>query len=295
MKIGILTTNIGFHSKLLIRAAKKRGHNVFPIEIASTDILLYKDKSLVRSNNTDISKLEVLLVRGMTSSSCLRVILEEIHNKNVKVIDQRIAHNYDNNTKLYTYMKLKENNLPYPKSYNSSAPQNKRLNDILNILNERLPIIAKISSSSKGKGVFLIKSEKDYKKLIHNLPERDRRTLIFQEYLKHDGDIRVIVIGGKAIGAMFRKKKKNEYRSNIALGAKGMPYKLTQNISELAIGAAKAVNMEIAGVDIMISKGKPYIIEVNRSPQFRGFLKATKIDVPEEIIKYCEKFAKWNI
>lgn len=289
MKLGILTTNIGYHSRLLIEAGKSRGHKVFPIEIPSIDMLIDNKNIRINSQNTNLLDMDVILIRGMTSSSCLRVMLEALHNKGVHIIDERIASQYDNNTKLYTYLKLSEKKLPLPKTYNLSSPQHERLSNIVDKLNNKLPIIAKISSSSKGEGVFLIKSENDYQKLMKSLKERIRRTLLFQEYLQHDGDIRIIVIGYKAIGAMYRKKKESEYRSNIALGAKGLNYELTPDIEKLAVSAARAVNMEIAGVDIMISNDKPYILEVNRSPQFQGFLKATKIDIPSEIIKYCEK------
>jgi len=88
---------------------------------------------------------------------------------------------------------------------------------------------------------------------------------------------------------MFRKKKEGEYRSNIAMGATGLKYELTKEISDLACAAARAVDIEIAGVDIMISEGALYVIEVNRAPQFQGFMSVLGIPVADEIITYCEE------
>ena len=59
--------------------------------------------------------------------------------------------------------------------------------------------------------------------------------------------------------------------------------------AEYAKKAAKITQTEFAGVDLIKSKGKYYLIEVNRAPQFKGFREYTKINPCPEIIDYLEK------
>jgi glutathione synthase/RimK-type ligase-like ATP-grasp enzyme len=42
-------------------------------------------------------------------------------------------------------------------------------------------------------------------------------------------------------------------------------------------------------VDFLLTKNQAYIIELNTVPQFYGFMEATGINVPEEIVKYLEE------
>jgi ribosomal protein S6--L-glutamate ligase len=115
---------------------------------------------------------------------------------------------------------------------------------------------------------------------------------LFQEYLPNDGDIRILVIGYKAIGAMKRIKPKDDFRANISQGAKAVKFELNKELIKLAEGAARATQTEFAGVDIIESKGKYYIIEVNRTPQFRGFKQYTKVDPSPFIVDYLEEKVK---
>jgi glutathione synthase/RimK-type ligase-like ATP-grasp enzyme len=53
------------------------------------------------------------------------------------------------------------------------------------------------------------------------------------------------------------------------------------------------LGLQIAGVDVIVDKisGKPYILEVNRSPEFEGFIEATGINVADHIISFLEQTA----
>ena len=67
---------------------------------------------------------------------------------------------------------------------------------------------------------------------------------------------------------------------------------MTEKIIKLAKKAAKLTFTEFAGVDLIESKGKFYVIEVNRAPQFKGFRKYTRIDPSSFVIDYLEQKAE---
>ena len=102
----------------------------------------------------------------------------------------------------------------------------------------------------------------------------------------------MLVIGNKAIGAMKRFVITGDFRANISQGAKAEKYKLNKELEKLAIQAAQVTDTEFAGVDFIESNGKYYIIEVNRTPQFKGFRKYTGVDASPFVIDYLENKLK---
>ncbi|MFD4482996.1 RimK family alpha-L-glutamate ligase [Streptomyces sp. NPDC058471] len=87
---------------------------------------------------------------------------------------------------------------------------------------------------------------------------------------KPDRDIRVIVIGGVPLGAVYRRS--DHWRTNVARGATTQACPLTDDISKLAAAAADAVGAEIAGVDLIEdADGRLTVLEVNHGVEFSGF------------------------
>ena len=64
---------------------------------------------------------------------------------------------------------------------------------------------------------------------------------------------------------------------------------LPEEIKQLAVKAADVCGLWVAGVDVAFRNydiNRPVIWEVNKGPQFKGFMQATGIDVPKEIVKF---------
>ena len=288
MKIAILGVHHTPEKKLIIRAARERGHecrNVF-----ASDIVFDLEKNKIfYEEDKDILNFDVFLFRGLGKYFREFVMLAEyLISKNKVVVDEKLATQQYTTSKLLTALKCRERNLPYPKSFEVfSLEQARRI-----IRKMKKPFIIKHTISSKGEKVFKLKNFKQASSLLTK--EKKFPEILIQEYLPSKGDNRVFVIGYKALGVMKRIVPKGDFRANIALGAKGIPGKLTPRLKGLAEKAAKVTQTEIAGVDIIYSKGKPYILEVNRAPQFKGFIKATGINVPDKIIDYLEKRYKRN-
>lgn len=154
----------------------------------------------------------------------------------------------------------------------------------------RFPVIVKNSYGHRGLGVHKAESREDVLRIISEDKESD--SFRIKEFIPNDGDVRVFTVGYKAIGAMRRIPAKGEFRSNISYGGRGEKFDLEEHeeVKGLAEKMSEIMRSEIAGVDIIIHKntGKPYVIEVNRGPQFRGLEKYAGVNAAEEIIKYFE-------
>ena len=149
------------------------------------------------------------------------------------------------------------------------------------------PLVMKLLSGTQGVGVMRVRDVKEAGPIIDTLSELDQM-ICLQKFLPNPGeDIRVFLVGGIVVAAMKRQAAPNEWRSNIHMGGRGIPHKPTNQESEISIRAAKAVGVEIAGVDLINVEGKPFVIEVNASPGFRGLLAATGINAATSIAEYA--------
>jgi RimK family alpha-L-glutamate ligase len=150
----------------------------------------------------------------------------------------------------------------------------------------KFPIVVKESNGGLGEQVWKAKSKNELEKII---AKKRNTNLIYQPFLKNQGDFRVLVIGGKSLGIMKRVAQKNEWRNNFALGGKIIPY-FDKKMEKFAEDACKKMNLQYAGVDVFKSGGKYLVIEVNIFARFEGFERTyPQKNVAGEIVKLLKK------
>lgn len=184
---------------------------------------------------------------------------------------KNIPHNKTNIsiTKLSDIFILSSKGISVPNTYyhNGLKVNSNDIRDIEDICN--FPCIYKKSKGSLGDGVYLIDKAKDIIQTI--MEKREFNRYIFQEYIPNDFDYRIVIANEIPISICKRTRVNDEFRNNSALGAietfhgiREIPRK-TLNI---AIEAAKALNLDWAGVDVVTDKNtrSNYILEVNRRP-----------------------------
>lgn len=104
---------------------------------------------------------------------------------------------------------------------------------------------------------------------------------------KPDRDIRVIVVGGEVLGAVYRTGE--SLRTNVALDGQVRPCEATPEITKLAVDAAAAVGADIAGVDLIEDReGRLLVLEVNHRVEFTGFQSAfaDRVNVADHIVDH---------
>lgn len=157
----------------------------------------------------------------------------------------------------------------------------------------KFPMVMKLLQGAQGIGVMLGSDRSSVESVMATLLEFDK-DLILQEFVKEasGSDVRILVVGGKVIAAMRRTAKKGEFRANVHRGGFGERItRLPKRYESMAIAAAKAVGLEIAGVDVLETSSGPVLLEVNSSPGFQELEKATSINVAEHMIKMAMKKA----
>ena len=102
--------------------------------------------------------------------------------------------------------------------------------------------------------------------------------------------MRCLVLGGRMIGCMERVASRG-WKSNVALGGKVRRVRVNGEMEELSLRAAEAVKGEFVAVDLL-SNGEIFVNEVNGVPEFKGFIKATGIDVARELASHVWEVTK---
>ncbi len=150
------------------------------------------------------------------------------------------------------------------------------------------PFIEKPEIGSKGNVKKLIKTEGQLEKT--NFSQKN----IYQNYITNDGDFRVMVVGGKALGAIKRIAAKGSHVNNISAGGtavKVVDRKELGILCNMATGVASVFKLNFCGVDIIynLDDKKYYFMEVNTVPDWKGFQAATGIDAAKELICHCKE------
>ena len=114
---------------------------------------------------------------------------------------------------------------------------------------------------------------------------------LVQEFIKESNgcDIRAFVIGNKVVASMMRKAKDGDFRSNLHRGGTAKQVEISDEEAQMAIKAAQALGLNVAGVDLLRSNRGPLVLEVNSSPGLQGIETSTGLDIANMIIEYIEK------
>lgn len=188
--------------------------------------------------------------------------------------------------KLATMQILEANNIPIPKTMLAKFPLN-----IQTVESEfSYPLIIKTVSGSYGKGVFLCENRTQLEDIadLMEVSKDPKVNVIIQEFISSSKgkDIRVIVVGGRAIGAMLRTAKEGKFKANFHAGGDAKLLELNPAVEWLSIESTRLVGLDIAGIDLLFDGDSYNVCEVNSSPGFKGFEAVTGINVPQEIFHY---------
>jgi ribosomal protein S6--L-glutamate ligase len=268
-------------SKWVAEALKKYFDEVDLLEIIELEVSLGGRKAEILYQGEPIKHYDCIyakgsfryanLLRSITSMFCERCY--------TPVMEEAFAAGHD---KLLTHIKLQKYAVPMPETRVATTAEAAKA-----ILKKMTyPVVIKMPSGTHGKGVMIAESRSSASSMIDALALL-KQPFLLQEFIDTGGtDIRAFVVGEKVVAAMRRTAVKGEARSNIHAGGKGTAAAIDKKIEKIAISAARAMGVDICGVDIMESARGPLVLEVNVSPGMQGITKATGIDVAGEVAKF---------
>lgn len=301
-KIAILASSDSGHVFDLAEAGLKQGFEVDQIPITSLESELKgkeEIKGIVKTRfkangkkslkkKVKLADYKLLLVRIIPRGSLEQIVLRMDILRRLEGLGQRVINSAfaieQTVNKYYTSSVLAAADLTVPKTFVAEDAE-----QALDFFKQEKDLIVKPLFGSLGKGMVRVKDEDSAYRIFKSW-DYNNFVLYLQEFIEHkQEDIRVFVLGDKVLGAIKRKGK--DWKTNLARGAKAESIKVSPNLERIALKASKTLNLDYAGVDIILNEkesGRPYLIEVNGIPGWKGFEEVTKINVAKELIaQFC--------
>ncbi|MCL2444984.1 RimK family alpha-L-glutamate ligase [Candidatus Saccharibacteria bacterium] len=296
MKIAILSNGNGNYStKRLVEEAEARGHTVKVIKYKNCLVTIDREDPGVVYRGKMIEGYDAVIPRiaaHMTNYGT--AIVRQLEAQGIYSLSSSIAI-VRARDKLRSAQILARAGVAIPKTVFS-----RNTTDIDTLIEEvgGVPVIIKLARGTHGNGVVLAETIKMAKSALQALylTNEDGTNVLVQEFIEESAgvDIRAFVVGSQVVASMKRQSLDDEFRSNLHKGGEGTMVKLTSDEKKMAVKAARAMGLHVAGVDMMRSKRGPLVLEVNASPGF-GIEKVTGRNVAEKMIEYVERNAKRSI
>lgn len=280
MRIALLTNVQNSIGRIAVkREAEHRGHtldvySLFNSEISDTGI-----SSLVEQ----LSKYDVVHHAGGLGVFVAGAVQRQLMERGVFCVNNFTLISSNIGNKVYQAVTFSRYGIPIPRTARSHRPKFDALAATLGT-----PFIAKDPQGTHGSRVWLVNTENDLAHL------KVGKEYVFQEFIENDGDFRVHVVGGDTTFCPYKRVPvEGEFRSNVSLGATVTSIDSKEErevICKLAISAAKALNLDYCGVDIVRSlvNGSYYVLETNSDPGFKQVEECTGESFAIPIVDYYE-------
>ena len=257
---------------LIQKACKKKGYKCIIVNTKTTIITdKDEDKNTLTVYNYDgeggkhtfIGKDTVCITRGgaLQDEGGLSLI-SAFQNSQAFMLNTRSAMLTCDN-KLTSALLCEKFGIPIPRT--AFVSNEKNLRTALDMIGGKFPLILKTLTGTQGIGVIKIESYEGLVATVQAMWKLNAELLI-QEYMPTKFDVRTFVVDNKIFASTKRTHSSYDFRSNTHRGAEAEPYILNDEEKDIILKASRASKAYMLGVDHIVYKGKPYILELNGSP-----------------------------
>ncbi|RQG99656.1 RimK family alpha-L-glutamate ligase [Natrarchaeobius oligotrophus] len=275
--VGVLSLHTSKETKAILNAVEDLGHDTEWLRTENTSISV-TDGSVVLEPSVDVIANRMLL--SNTEQPAEELGLANTFAQLVPMLNEPTSvltaiH------KLSTATTLAANDVRTPDVTLALS------SDKLNAVRERYgeEAVYKTAIGTHGGGTWKVGPTDPINAKVGN------RYAFLQELIDQDGvrhrDVRVYVVDGEVIAAMYRYAPDNDWRTNVALGGsvENATDDLPAEAREMAQRAAAAIDLDYAGVDLVESDEGWFVLEVNPTAGFKGLYEATRVSPAPYIAK----------
>jgi len=230
-------------------------------------------KVLVKLHDRNIDDFDLVYFRNTSGFQAMAAALSiYLESTKIKFFDKSHISGSFMGDKFTSLMRLAVNGLPIVPSFlcwkGAIKKNKKRIVEKLGF-----PVVAKEVTTQRMQSIYLLKTLKDFDKLPDKTRNGNNARYLFQKFISIDKEFRLLVLGEK-VGIIHTKTVRNntgfkvEYQSMDEYPEFLELDYVSKVIKDIAIKAAVALRIQIAGVDVCreVETGKAYVFEVNRGP-----------------------------
>ncbi|MFC1564132.1 RimK family alpha-L-glutamate ligase [candidate division KSB1 bacterium] len=291
MRIAVLSRKRTLYStRRLIEEIKKKGHDALVLNPLNCDIIIADGRQNINYKRKKMPEIDSIIPRIGTSITRYGTsVLRQLVFMGIPSVSSPIGIAIARD-KFRSLQVLTHSGINVPKSILVRNPVNiekaiKRVGGV--------PVLIKLLRGTQGIGVIYIDSLQAASSTLETLWSMGKQLLI-QEFIyeSRGTDIRSFVVDDKVVASYRRIAKSGEFRSNMHKGAIGEPIELTDEQRNIVINSVKALNLGVAGVDMLKSSEGMKVLEVNASPGLKGIEKFSDCNVAEAVVDYAVRIAK---
>jgi len=279
-RIVIITDEPGWHGRELTREFAARGHPAVYISSTACHLDLSGNQARIVIPQFDLPPTGVF-VRGIPGGSLEQVILRldvlhALRETGIMVYNdaRAIERTVD---KAMTSFLLMRHGIPTPPTWVVESPTQARA-IVIEEIGRGHRLLAKPLFGSQGIGVRLLER-------VEDLADAEGLNGVYylQRFVEksssHWCDLRVFVVNGRAIAGMYRRNAEH-WLTNRAQGGHCERLDLDAALSAMAVAAARAVEIDYAGVDLIpLQHGGFTVTEVNSIPAWQGLQSVSALNI----------------
>ena len=285
MKLAILSRNSSLYStRRLVEAARQRGHSVRVLDPLRCYLRIAPGGFAMRYKGRPLAGYDAVIPRiGTSVTRYATAVLRQFELMGVYTPNpsDAILRSRD---KLRAHQLLAAQGIGLPTTVFGDNPDD--TDDLLSLLGPP-PHVIKLNEGTQGAGVMLTEKASASRAVVETLRGLYANFLV-QEFVAEaaGADLRCFVVGDRVVAAMRRQAPEGEFRSNLHRGGEAFPAQATEEEQSVAVRSARALGLEVAGVDLVRSGRGPLVLEVNSTPGLEGIEAACQVDVAGAVIEH---------
>lgn len=273
LRIAVLSREDNYSTRRLVEEGEARGHSVEVINTTRCYIAINSLAPEVHYDGKRLPRFDAVIPRiGASITPYGTAIIRQFETIGTYCVNGSTGITASRD-KLYAHQIMARAKIGMPNTAFAASPMD--TGNLIGLVGTA-PLIVKLLESTQGKGVVLAETKKAAESVIDAFRGLKANFLV-QDFVKEAAgvDIRCLVIGGKVVAAMKRTGAEGDFRSNLHRGGSATSVRITKIERQTALRAAKAFDLNMAGVDLLRSESGPKVLEVNSSPGFEGIEKST--------------------
>lgn len=286
MKITLLSRSASIPStRRLVEAARARGHQVRVLNPGRVQMHLSGSSANLYYKRKKLPPCDVVIPRiAQSINSYGLAVVNQFGIQGVPLMNaaQAIA---QSRNKMRSLQLLSANGIDIPATVMARNAED--LKAMVGLVGG-VPVLVKLQGQEKH-GVMVCESLQSLEAALEAVLGLGHN-LVVQQYVEHTGqDVRVLVVGGRAMAAVQRRPRVGRLSHTLIKGARLEAVELTEAWRVTAERTARLVGLEVAAVDLLDVKGQPKVFEVNSSPALPDMEGATGMDLATPIIERAEE------